>query len=326
MCVRRLGRAAALMGSRGLEANRLPVAIPLLRGSHANRLSLCSTITIWPRRSSPPALSMTAASMTPSHSKAAAGLAAATIAQLWQETPSVRGLRLRLVSGAAAGVVLGRWQRQQHERRTSPATWLLALCSQEQPGSFTFAPGNWLDLHAPGLQHAVGGYSITSSPQQLRREQGADAGTIDLCVKRSRHPVAEWVHSQAQPGAQVGRSCSPVPPGSSTRQCADARVRCCCQVLLKVGGSFTLPPGVLVGDPLLFIAGGIGITALASMLATLAEQVQPAAAAQRAAAARRPMLLYSGARMQRTCLDACMQLAMLCLLRGGHAQSLVSCT
>jgi ferredoxin-NADP reductase len=71
------------------------------------------------------------------------------------------------------------------------------LCLQENTSGFTFAPGQWVDFHVPNLT-AVGGYSICSTTTQLQQ-----SGTIDLCVKRSGHPCAQWVHNEAAPGSQV---------------------------------------------------------------------------------------------------------------------------
>jgi len=93
-----------------------------------------------------------------------AGLVKAVIAKLWQDTPSVRGLQLK-VSG----------------------------------GGFTFKPGQWVDFHAPGLSPAViGGYSICSTPGQASQQ-----GTVELSIKASSHPCAQWVHHQATVGDEV---------------------------------------------------------------------------------------------------------------------------
>ncbi|KAK9817195.1 hypothetical protein WJX72_010895 [[Myrmecia] bisecta] len=107
---------------------------------------------------------------------------------------------------------------------------------------FTFRPGQWVDFFAGHGVDAVGGYSITSSPQQLEREH-----TFELAVKQSRHAPALWLHEQAYAGAKV-------------------RVR--------VGGEF-FATNEDVQRPLLLVAGGIGITPLMSMLGhavDLAEQ------------------------------------------------------
>lgn len=69
----------------------------------------------------------------------------------------------------------------------------------------------------------------------------------------------------------------------------------CWQVLVKVGGSFTLAQNSSQ-KPSLFVAGGIGITALSSMIADLVEQQQAEAQAAAGAERRvpRPFILYSG--------------------------------
>ena len=50
----------------------------------------------------------------------------------------------------------------------------------------TFQPGQWVDFMAPS-QDWVGGFSPASSPRDLP--------LLRLAVKRSRHPPAEWIHS-----------------------------------------------------------------------------------------------------------------------------------
>ncbi|CAL8467625.1 g7163 [Coccomyxa elongata] len=106
-------------------------------------------------------------------------------------------------------------------------------------GLLQFAPGQWVDLYAPNVPQ-VGGYSICSPPGQMQR-----CSTLDIAVKQSSYPPAIWLHKQESPGARVK---------------------------LQVGGKFFLSLSDIRG-PLLFIAGGIGITPIASMLAYLADHV-----------------------------------------------------
>ena len=54
----------------------------------------------------------------------------------------------------------------------------------------TFKPGQWVDFHIPGVKQ-IGGFSITSSPQQLAHDK-----TLDLAIKRASYPPARWVHEQ----------------------------------------------------------------------------------------------------------------------------------
>lgn len=70
----------------------------------------------------------------------------------------------------------------------------------------------------------------------------------------------------------------------------------CVQVEVQIGGTFTLAP-TSAERPSLFVAGGIGITALSSMIGHLAEleAQDKQGAAQEAARLHVPLLLYSGA-------------------------------
>ena len=98
--------------------------------------------------------------------------------------------------------------------------------------AFRFRPGQWVDLAVPGTD-MVGGYSITSVPEYF------DAtGLFTLAVKDSKHPPARWVHTSAAEGVEVG---------------------------VRVGGNFSISE-TFRKENSLFIAGGIGITPLVSMI------------------------------------------------------------
>jgi NAD(P)H-flavin reductase len=125
---------------------------------------------------------------------------------------------------------------------------------------FQYEAGQWVDFIIPGVS-IVGGYSFISSPfvHEGIRVDNAVPPCFDLAVKKSTHAPAAWVHSQ---------------------QCSENT-----QVSIKVGGKYSL--GILgnrhyVGsfadsdsgehdeavraDQVLFIAGGVGINPLYSML------------------------------------------------------------
>ncbi|KAI1759716.1 hypothetical protein GGR53DRAFT_128155 [Hypoxylon sp. FL1150] len=114
-----------------------------------------------------------------------------------------------------------------------------------------FLPGQWLDVYVPGISKA-GGYTITSSPSKARPSASSgDPGFVELAVQKSPDPPAAWLWQDPD-----------------TTIYAELRVR--------VGGSFVWPPpGVNIrGPPLrraVFVAGGVGINPLMSMMSSLAE-------------------------------------------------------
>lgn len=104
-----------------------------------------------------------------------------------------------------------------------------------QCNSKPFPSSTW--NHTDGGKN-IGGYSITSIPQELPQ--------IELAVQSSRHPVAKWATAHAQPNDSVD---------------------------IRVGGSFTYKSDYDSSSKntgstnrLLFIAGGVGINPLFSMI------------------------------------------------------------
>jgi len=160
----------------------------------------------------------------------------ATIKSRKQLSPTVTGLTLKI-----------------HETSSPPS-------ATPTNSSFTFLPGQWVDFQPlptstswkpKDSNKTIGGYSITSIPKSLPY--------IDLAIQSSRHPVAEWVTCHAKVNDLVN---------------------------LRVGGSFTYATGeksdasvkattnddnVLSNETttkqrLLFVAGGVGINPLFSMI------------------------------------------------------------
>ena len=95
-----------------------------------------------------------------------------------------------------------------------------------------FMAGQWVDFFVTleGAE-AVGGYSITSSPEEQT--------TFSLAVKRddSDHPVTNWLHGDARVGDKVE---------------------------VALGGDFCYEPDE--ADPVVLVAGGIGLTPLMSIV------------------------------------------------------------
>ncbi len=96
---------------------------------------------------------------------------------------------------------------------------------------FSFKPGQWVDFFGPSelVGEAIGGYSIVSTPSSLPR--------LTLAVKASRHPPAVYCHQ-----AKVGDT-----------------------IQMVAGGKFTLEIASSCKH-LIFLAGGVGINPLYSML------------------------------------------------------------
>ncbi|CAJ1370914.1 unnamed protein product [Effrenium voratum] len=121
-------------------------------------------------------------------------------------------------------------QLSREVRQLTPSIKELTL---HAPG-LRFKAGNWVDffIDQDGVDR-VGGYSMSSVPAELP--------TLRLAVKASRHPPAAWCHDKAQPGKWVK---------------------------LKAGGSFFFDPKQYGShlQQLVFIAGGIGINPIFSMV------------------------------------------------------------
>jgi ferredoxin-NADP reductase len=109
----------------------------------------------------------------------------------------------------------------------SPTVMVLDL---DVPGLW-FEPGQWIDFMVPPHEW-VGGFSIASSPRQLP--------LIRIAVKKSSHLPAAWVHS-ADESSHVEET-----------------------VEICVGGTCILREEDVGTRPLVFCAGGIGISPILS--------------------------------------------------------------
>jgi ferredoxin-NADP reductase len=155
-------------------------------------------------------------------------------------SPSVRGIRLRRTGGMSTGSLTS------------------APSSRHPPDvGFGYRAGQWLDVRIEGVP-VVGGFSATSSPlcsAALREACNvAEPDAIDLAVKHSKHPPAAWAHNTCKIGDLVN---------------------------VRTGGKFTLDPIVCTDSSgrvsirdavrrIVFVAGGVGINPLYSMLLELA--------------------------------------------------------
>lgn len=132
---------------------------------------------------------------------------------------------------------------------SNPGRSQLTLRVSDAANTFCFRAGQWVDFVPHALPECMGGYSICNSPldEAFVRER-----VIELAVQRSQHAVASWVHSSA---------C-----------CAGASVS------VRVGGSVFFDAqrhapsaSFTTARPALFVAAGVGITPLLSMLRHVAD-------------------------------------------------------
>eukprot|EP00118_Oscarella_pearsei_P010651 m.66539 g.66539 ORF g.66539 m.66539 type:complete len:265 (+) comp35392_c0_seq2:124-918(+) len=143
---------------------------------------------------------------------------------------------------------LERTEEASRNKRTSKAsivnikqesTTVKSLILSVMDRKFKFKAGQWVDFLISD-EPIVGGFSITSTPSEL-----ASQGIIRLAVKASDHPPAAWVHQKATVGSLV---------------------------TLRPGGDFCfdLESNEKPLD-LMFLAGGIGINPLYSIIQHAAE-------------------------------------------------------
>ncbi|TGO82435.1 hypothetical protein BPOR_0832g00050 [Botrytis porri] len=147
----------------------------------------------------------------------------------------------------------------------------LHLASNSSPKHLTWKPGQWVDLFLPGIQRP-GGFSIVNSPisqfspsiDDLKEEKKRG---IELAIQKpilklnSGGKISEQVAWLFQPSSEIlGK-----------------------EVAVRIGGSFTWPPCLSVkkesegcqkkrvenGNRVVFIAGGMGINPLMSMISCI---------------------------------------------------------
>jgi NAD(P)H-flavin reductase len=177
--------------------------------------------------------------------------------------------------------------RLSHIEQANPTVRLLQLAlppsvqdpdSQDQlekseddatlPEPFTFFPGQWLDVHIPSVPNA-GGFSITSTPADAQvlpsLEPSSELAPADEEVPppidpRGREPYVELAVQNA-----------PSNPASAWLWRPKEEILGK-ELSIRVGGSFIWPPAGVKLEELqnvVFVAGGLGINPLISMLSHL---------------------------------------------------------
>ncbi|KAK3308743.1 uncharacterized protein B0T15DRAFT_117392 [Chaetomium strumarium] len=155
--------------------------------------------------------------------------------------------------------------------------------------SIKFLPGQWVDLYPPADANAAkpGGFTITSSPTlaQPSTSSSSPHPNATTTTTRTRSPDDRGGNRgqqnvQVQHGGYIELAIQASPPNPA----AAYLFRPLCELLyshvqVRIGGSFTFPPPSLSdhANPslrkIVFVAGGMGINPLMSMLSWLGEQV-----------------------------------------------------
>nr|CAG8679243.1 12969_t:CDS:2 [Entrophospora candida] len=106
--------------------------------------------------------------------------------------------------------------------------------------NFDFLPGQWVDVFIPNIP-ITGGFTITSTPLYYKK-----TSLFELAIKYSSHPPSKWFHESSKIGDFVK---------------------------VRIGGEFVWDDKKEKStNNILFIAGGVGINPLMSMLQSIFEK------------------------------------------------------
>lgn len=183
------------------------------------------------------------------------------VARVEQVNPSVRLLRFALPQEALAdenAVCSFLTPRLQ------TLTWQFDAQSQE---TFSFLPGQWLDVHIPSIPQA-GGFTITSTPADAQPLPIPDPTIIQDGTENLSHQQGEFGTESAAaasdgryPYVELAVQQSPSNPAAAWlwRPHKEILGR---ELRVRVGGSFVWPPASVRTDQIhriVFVAGGVGI-------------------------------------------------------------------
>ncbi|KAI0396194.1 hypothetical protein F5Y17DRAFT_139935 [Xylariaceae sp. FL0594] len=147
-----------------------------------------------------------------------------------------------------------------------------------------FLPGQWLDVYVPGVSKA-GGFTITSTPQEARLPHpepadaaGGDSGATSAKDEEDRNVGSSRGVQKQGPYLELAVQKSPGNPAAAWLWCNDDSTILGKELRVRVGGSFVWPPpGINVRSlrRVVFVAGGVGVNPLVSMLSTIASSPPP---------------------------------------------------
>ncbi|RYP50636.1 hypothetical protein DL769_010924 [Monosporascus sp. CRB-8-3] len=151
-----------------------------------------------------------------------------------------------------------------------------------------FLPGQWLDVYVPGVPKA-GGFTITSAPSKARSPQRPSVPNATGSTSVPKNPGAAATGEEGkEEGTPVGdytylelavQKSPDNPPAAWLWRSGDDGVAAAellgQELRVRVGGSFVWPPPGVNARALrkvVFVAGGVGVNPLMSMLSALAEK------------------------------------------------------
>ncbi|KAI3330975.1 hypothetical protein F4824DRAFT_305707 [Ustulina deusta] len=190
----------------------------------------------------------------------------------------------------------------QHIEQVNDTTRIFRLGIPRDSPPIRFLPGQWLDVYVPGVEKA-GGFTITSTPREARlahppagpedagetrrreklereREkekaaQGKEGPYLELAVQKSPdNPPAAWLWQDAGPSPTVV-----VDDDDGASRSIFSSPIIGSELHVRVGGGFVWPPPGINARALrrvVFVAGGVGVNPLVSMLGFLASSSPPA--------------------------------------------------
>ncbi|KAF2202600.1 hypothetical protein GQ43DRAFT_368808 [Delitschia confertaspora ATCC 74209] len=129
---------------------------------------------------------------------------------------------------------------------------IFRLAIKDRQKGVNFLPGQWLDVHVPGIEKA-GGFTLTSTP----REALPESADVSLTSENARVPYLELAVQDSPSN----------PPAAWLWQTPQKVLGT--TLTVRVGGSFVWPPPKLDLSEVkrvVFIAGGVGVNPLISIL------------------------------------------------------------
>ncbi|KAL4738746.1 hypothetical protein BDV11DRAFT_205707 [Aspergillus similis] len=176
------------------------------------------------------------------------------LSHIEQANPTVRLLQLALSPSVQDPI-----SQDQFEKSGDDSTL---------PEPFTFFPGQWLDVHIPSVPNA-GGFSITSTPADAQvlpsLEPSSELAPADEEVAPPMDPRGR------EPYVELAVQNAPSNPASAWLWRPKEEILGK-ELSIRVGGSFIWPPAGIKLEELqnvVFVAGGLGINPLISMLSHL---------------------------------------------------------